>query len=50
MQQVTFAFDNEQPTPSVALTAEQQRALVELMAQAILAVLNHHHEEEHEST
>jgi|SoimicMinimDraft_3_1059731.scaffolds.fasta_scaffold201460_1 hypothetical protein len=50
MQQVTFAFETEQPTPSVPLAAEQERQLVEVMAQAILAVLNHHHEEEHEPT
>ncbi|MGH8523491.1 MAG: hypothetical protein ACREXY_04540 [Gammaproteobacteria bacterium] len=52
MQQVTLAFENENDEPAdhgPPIAAERERQLVELMAQAIVAVLQHRDGEEHES-
>ncbi|MGH8579940.1 MAG: hypothetical protein ACREVK_07425 [Gammaproteobacteria bacterium] len=49
MQQVTLAFEHDEPTPhGPPMAAERERQLVELMAQAIVAVLQHRDEEKHE--
>ncbi|MFH0342856.1 MAG: hypothetical protein ACHBNF_12165 [Chromatiales bacterium] len=50
MQQVTLAFEHDEPAPhGPPLTGEQERQLVELMAQTIVAVLQHRDGENHES-
>lgn len=50
MQQVTLAFEHDEPAPhGPPIEAEQERQLVELMAQAIVAVLQRRDGEEHES-
>jgi len=49
MQQIILAFEPDEPAPhGPPLTAEQERQLVELMAQAIVAVLQHHDGEDYE--
>ena len=49
MQQVTFAFENDAATqPSPPIEAEREQLLVALMAQAIVAVLQHRQGEEDE--
>lgn len=49
MQQVTLAFENDESTPhGPPIEAERERQLVELMAQAIVAVLQHRDGEDHE--
>lgn len=49
MQQVTLAFEQEEPTPhGPPIAAEREQQLVELMAQAIVAVLQHRDGEDHE--
>ncbi|MGH8610681.1 MAG: hypothetical protein ACREYF_01190 [Gammaproteobacteria bacterium] len=50
MQQITLAFEHDEPTPhGPPIEAERERQLVELMAQTIVAVLQHRDGEEHES-
>ena len=49
MQQVTLAFEPDEPTLlGPPLAAERERQLVERMAQAIVAVLQHRDGEDHE--
>jgi hypothetical protein len=49
MQQVTLAFERDEPAPhGPAIEAERERQLVELMAQAIVAVLQHRDGEDYE--
>jgi hypothetical protein len=47
MQQTTLAFEDEElRAPALPLEADQQQRLIELMAQAIQAVLQHAHDGE----
>jgi hypothetical protein len=49
MKQITFAFENDEATHRrPPLEAERERELVELMAQAIAALLQPSQGEEHE--
>ena len=49
MQQVNLAFEPDEAAPlGPPLAAEQERQLVELMAQAIVAVLQHRDGEDYE--
>ncbi len=51
MQQITIALENDQAThPGPPMEAEQVQQLIELMAQAINAVLQHRQGEHDESS